>query len=270
MKGMMKIIDEGRWLLPKFNCSGIALHETGRSGFGDRLRGMALAIFLAKYHRTDKIYYNDYEKVADQKSQSFHFPHKMVDLLAVDGIDFIDQELPFPDKTLLVNHYSGSGTHLKRFGLKGMKLLRPRNSAVSDRVRDIGVDDSFLGVHIRATDAEESSRYSKGADFIGNVLVDNIEKCNKKYKTKKIFVVADNLNSLEVWSERLENIGYQVFTNASAVFDSTQLRHTGADDMLVDFFSLAASRKIIRLVPSEFSRFASWVGGYRLGYRDLY
>ena len=39
--------------------------------------------------------------------------------------------------------------------------------------------------------------------------------------------------------------------------------------MLVDFFCLSSCKRIVRGSPSEFSRFAAWGTGHRLGYTDL-
>ena len=84
----------------------------------------------------------------------------------------------------------------------------------------------------------------------------------------QVFLASDNGRSLRQWRRILAGQGYEVRTS-SPQYDPSKLRQTGANAMLVDFFCLSSCKRIVRGSPSEFSRFAAWGTGHRLGYTDL-
>jgi hypothetical protein len=96
----------------------------------------------------------------------------------------------------------------------------------------------------------------------------NVRRLSEQYQSNRLFIAADNHRSYLHWHALLHAQGYEVKGN-NPEYDQASLRQTGHFDMMVDFFGLAACRRINRVSPSEFSRFAAWVGGQRMGYRQL-
>jgi hypothetical protein len=95
-----------------------------------------------------------------------------------------------------------------------------------------------------------------------------VRRISEQYQSNRLFIAADNHRSYTHWYALLHAQGYEVMGNNSE-YDKESLRQTGNFDMMVDFFGLAACQRIIRVSPSEFSRFAAWVGGQQMGYRQL-
>jgi hypothetical protein len=263
-----KISREANWLIPRLGLQGIALHEIGESGFGDRLRGISLALFLARYHRVRRIYYNDFEgKQSDKRWPVFKY--KLCDLIQIEGVELIETPLPFPKRTLCIEHVSQAGTSLKRYGWRQMRRLRPKSPAVADRIDELGTDRTMIGFHVRATDKRSRGGYALGEETLAADAIKNLETCASTHGTRKVFLAADNQKGRDAWSSRLTDLGYSVKVNEVTVWDETAKRHTGAEDMLIDFFGLASCCRVVRLVPSEFSRHAAWMTGRPLRYVDL-
>jgi len=246
----------------------ICFQETTDTGFGDRLRGVAHVLHLAKKRGETEILYNDDETVRDLGYRKQAFPGRMTDLIRIDGLSFEYHPLPLPPGGDLVVYDSVRDRKKdNRPGFPLMKRLRPRDEAVAARVRQIGVDRSWLGFHIRRTDNQElSARHFD--DELERRALKNLRCFALRYRTRKVFVAADNAHSLRRWSRIFRAVGYEVRTN-SPDYDTGQLRQTGSFDMMVDFFALAACRRVVRAVPSEFSRFAAWAGGHRMKYSRL-
>ncbi|TWU43985.1 hypothetical protein Q31b_15190 [Novipirellula aureliae] len=263
-----KIIREANWLVPRLGLQGIALHEIGSSGFGDRLRGISLALFLARYHRVRRIYYNDFEGDLEDHRWVI-FKHKLCDLIQLDGIELIETPLPFPEKTLCVEHLCHVGTGLKRYGWRQMWRLQPRSPAIRERIDDIGIDQTMIGFHVRATDMVSEVSYARGEEVIAAEAIENLGKCAAIHGTRKVFLAADNQKGRDDWGSRLTDLGFSVKVNAGTVWNENAIRHTGVDDMLVDFFGLANCCRVVRLVSSEFSRHAAWMTGRPLRYSEL-
>lgn len=238
--------------------------ECGSSGFGDRMRGIAYALFLARKHRTDTINYAQVENSPDNVKKSA-FPFRMTDLITIDGIRFGTFRLPVDLNAVSYIHYAQAGNPLKRYGFAELRRVRPKPESVSVRLDEIGRAGPYLSIHTRRTDA--AGRALETPDSEENAFA-ALRKQSERSGIRRIYVAADNARSYEDWAGKLRREGYDVIENG-AVFDSSRVRQTGADDMLVDFFALARSNAIVREVPSEFSRFASWVGGKRLRYADL-
>lgn len=246
----------------------ICFQETTDTGFGDRLRGVAYLLHLAQRSGEAEVLYNDDETVRDLAYREQAFPGRMTDLIRVDGLSFEYHALPFPDEGVHVVYDSVQDRKKdNRPGFPLMKQLRPRDDAVAERVRRIGIDRSWLGFHIRRTDNQElSARHFD--DELERRALKNMRCFSLRYRTKRVFVAADNARSLKRWSRIFRVAGYEVRSN-SPDYDTGQLRQTGNFDMMVDFFALAACRRVVRAVPSEFSRFAAWAGGHRMKYSRL-
>ncbi len=238
--------------------------ECGSSGFGDRMRGIAYALFLARKHKTSKIYYS---QVIDEKNElhKAEFPFNMTDLIYIRGMDFLPLALPIELRTATYIHYSEAGNPLKRYGFSDMWRIEPKQPAVVSRLEDIAESGPYLALHIRKTDAElRSGEFNASEKSVVNALKEESGRTG----TKRVYIAADNADSFASWSERLGNEGFDVIENRAA-FDAAMHRQTGSEDTMVDFFALANSQALVRPVPSEFSRFAAWVGRKRLRYNDL-
>ncbi len=245
-----KILREINWILPRFFLQGISFNETGNSGFGDRLRGISLAIFLARFHRTNRIFYHE--------APSSHFPYRMVDLIQIEGIELIPHSAPFPPRTLIVQHRCGYGSSLKSMGFRHLWRLKPKNPAFIDRIESLGIGANHIGLHIRGTDALHK-RFPGGEELQDRLLSAKLEQVRHKYPNQKIFLASDSRQGVRKWQEIATNMGFTVDFNDSAEWNETAHRQSSEADMLVDFFSLSRCSKIIRLVPSEFSRFAAGI-----------
>jgi hypothetical protein len=247
----------------------ICFKEETDTGFGDRLRGLTYLLHLA--HRTGetRILYNDDETCRVKEDRWAAFPARMTDLIRIEGLDFDYHPLPLPRGE--VNVVYDSIRYFKRDSRPGFPhvgRLRPRDDAVLERVREIGVDRTSLGFHVRKTDNQAlSRRYFE--DRPAKKAMRHLAWCSFRYRTKRVFLSADNATSLVQWTGVLRDAGYEVASSEPG-YHEDRLRQTGTFEMLVDFFGLASSRRVIRLVPSEFSRFAAWMTGRRLRYDDLY
>jgi hypothetical protein len=246
----------------------ICFKEETDTGFGDRLRGIAYLLCLAQRYEETRVLYNDDETCRNEQDRWAAFPARMTDLIRIEGLDFEYHPLPLPEGT--VNVVYDSIKYLKhdsRPGFKQMRRLRPKDDAVLDRVREIGVDRTFLGLHVRRTDNLELSR-KYFEDKPARKAMRGLAWCSFRYRTKRVFLSADNATSLTQWTGVLREAGYEVASSEPG-YDENRLRQTGTFEMLVDFFALASCHRIVRLVPSEFSRFAAWMGGRRLRYDEL-
>ena len=192
----------------------------------------------------------------------------MTDLIRIEGFSFKYHPLPLPKARLnLVHHSIVEHGRLIRPGFKHMHRLRPRDPAVSDRIQQMSINHSCIGFHVRHTDNQEDQRRFLGKNMERHALR-NLREVSRRCRTKYLFLAADNARSLQHWMAVLDEAGYEVKSNHPE-FDDSKLRQTGSSDMLVDFFALAACRRVVRVTPSEFSRFAAWVGGRRLRYSQL-
>lgn len=246
----------------------ICFQETTDTGFGDRLRGMAHLLHLADQAGETEILYNDDVSDRPLEDRQRAFPARMTDLIRIEGLSFEYHPLPLPEAAVRVVYDSVIDRKKdSRPGFRHMRRLGPRDDAVAARVHELGIDRSWLGFHIRRTDNLELSAKHFDAQLERRALK-NIRCFSLRYRTRKVFVAADNARSLRHWTRMLRTFGYEVRSN-SPEFDTSRLRQTGMGDMLVDFFALAACRRVTRAVPSEFSRFAAWVGGTRIKYSSL-
>lgn len=246
----------------------IAFQETTDTGFGDRLRGIAWLLHLATRFSEHEILYNDDHAVRNADSRWSSFPARMTDLIRIEGVSFAYHPLPLPPAAHSVV-YDSLVDHDRetRLGFPHMRRLRPRDDAVAERVRELGVDRSCLGFHVRHTDnMGTQSHHCEG--HVERRSLHSIGCLARRHRTRRLFLAADNERSLRRWSRIFEVTGHDVRTNSPS-YDEGRLRQTSTHDMLVDFFALAACRRIARAVPSEFSRFAAWAGGRRLRYEEL-
>ena len=223
------------------------------------MRGVAYALFLAKKHGAQKIYYSQ----SARKNSSF--PFLMTDLITIDGLEFVPFEPPVELDTATYIHFSEAGNPLKRYGFSEMSRIKPAQPAVARRLEEICREGPFFTLHARATDAIERNYETKNPD---ETALNSIRDLSRRMKINRVYVAADNANSYRSWANRLAAEDFHVIKN-DARYDPTITRQTGAEDMMVDFFSLARSTAIVRTVPSEFSRFAAWIGNKRLGYTEL-
>lgn len=229
-------------------------------------------------HLADKwgeheVLYNDdgYEKTSFERFNQF--PARLTDLLRIEGLSFNYHTLPLPKADHnIVYDSAGLHKHQIRPGFKHMSRLRPRDEAVSDRVRVLGLDQSWLGFHIRSTDNIRGDNVKINGDYDlrrKRSALKRIKMLARRYPARKVFIAADNYPAIRYWSLALRNARFEVLSNASG-FDDNKIRQTSNFDMMVDFFALAACGRIVRAMPSEFSRFAAWTGGRRLRYRQLW
>lgn len=246
----------------------ICFQETTDTGFGDRLRGILYLLKLCEERGEREVLYNDDETVRDPAYRASAFPGRMTDLIRIEGLSFEYHPLPFPEGHEVVVYDSiKDRKHDTRPAWREITRLRPRDEGVAARVAEIGIDRSWLGLHMRRTDMVEhdSRKYDAGLD---RRALKNLRCMALRHRTRKVFLASDNGRSLKRWRRILAGQGYEVRTS-DPQYDPSQLRQTGANAMLVDFFSLMACRRIVRGTPSEFSRFAAWGTGRRLGYSDL-
>ena len=246
----------------------IAFQETTNSGFGDRLRGVAYLLHLAARFAEHEILYNDDHAVRNAEWRWSNFPARMTELVRIEGASFAYHPLPLPpaEHSVVYDSLVDRGRET-RPGFPHMRRLRPRDDAVAERVRELGIDRSCLGFHVRRTDNMETRAHHYEGEVERRSLR-TIGCLARRHRTRRLFLAADNERSLIRWSRIFGAAGYDVRTNRPA-YDEERLRQTSMHDMLVDFFALAACRRIARAVPSEFSRFAAWAGGRRLGYGQL-
>lgn len=254
-----KILRECGWLIPRLSLDGISFNETGTSGFGDRLRGISLALFLARFHRTRNIFYRE--------TPSPHFPYRMVDLIRIEGFQLIPQSLPFAANTLKVEHRCAYGSSLKRWGFRYLPLMTAKDPMITQRVEQLGIGEGHFGLHIRGTDAKK--RYANGVEEKQRQLIAKLEQLKLKHGDAKIFLAADSRKGIEDWSGVLEEIGFDYTFNDLVTWDEGSIRQSSASAMLVDFFGLSRCSGVLRLVPSEFSRFAQGIksGKYKGYYK---
>jgi len=246
----------------------ICFQETTDSGFGDRLRGIAYLLHLSHVHGEAEILYNDEDTVRDLEKRNREFPGRLTDLIRLDGLSFEYHPLPLPDAEVSVVYDSQIDRKKEnRRGFRHFRRLRPRDDAVASRVEEVGVDRSRIGFQVRRTDNVGLSRKHFALDWERRALK-NLRCASLREHTRKVFLAADNGRSIRRWRRILERAGYDVLTS-DVVHDPDSFRQTGNFDMMVDFFCLARCRRIVRAVPSEFSRFAAWVGGRRMKYSQL-
>ena len=246
----------------------ICFQETTDTGFGDRLRGIAFLLHLAHVHGETEILYNDDETVRDLETRNRAFPGRLTDLIRIEGLSFAYHAQPLPDAEVSVVYDSQVDRKKdNRPGFRHFHRLRPRDDAVARRVEEIGVDRSRLGFQVRRTDNLELSVKHFALEWERRALK-NLRCCSIRQRTSKVFLAADNGRSIRRWRRILRQAGYDVLTS-DVVHDPDSFRQTGNFDMMVDFFCLARCRSVVRAVPSEFSRFAAWVGGRRMKYSQL-
>jgi hypothetical protein len=137
----------------------------------------------------------------------------------------------------------------------------------SGRVDALDLDRRWIGFHVRETDQREVSELYYPTGYEERAFR-NLRRSVPWLRRRRVFLASDNAASVEAWRAKLEQAGFEVRT-AGSVFDSSMLRQTGAEDMLADFFALSRCRRIVRTVPSEFSRFAAWIAGQPLEYEHL-
>lgn len=242
----------------------IQFNELGTTGFGDRLRGIALMAFLASVYRTKQICYRE------QSSDAF--PWKLTNIISLDGIRFMtDQNVrPLP-KLLEVNHNCSRGTTIKRFGYKHMRRLQPSSIDIRQKINSLMLGPHFIGIHVRTTDsAHPMSDQQSGSGNSSITTLKSIQSAQQKYGLSQAYLACDCLVTREAWISLLEkHTDLKLRWNCSAQYNSSALRQTGADDMLIDFFTLSKCAYLIRSVPSEFSRFAGIVGGLKMQYNQL-
>lgn len=248
----------------------ICFQETTNGGFGDRLRGVAYLLHLARRHRERTILYNDDVSLRSEAFRRRCFPWRMTDLVRVEGRSFAYHPLPLPPaKHHVVYDSLPVRPDDERPGFRAMRRLRPRDDEVLRRVAALGVDRRCIGFHARETDnvAYHASLFEDRTELEARALA-NLAHAARRRRTRRVLLVADNADTLARWSARLARAGYELRTT-DPDYDASRMRQTSAFDMLVDFFALAACRRVVRLTPSEFSRFAAWIGGRRLDYLDL-
>lgn len=243
----------------------IQFNELGTTGFGDRLRGIALMAFLAGIYRANQICYKE--------ERSDAFPWKLANIVSFDGLEFISEQrarqLP---KLLEVNHNCSKGTTIKRFGYKHMKRLRPSSIVIRKKLESLALGPNYIGIHVRTTDSAHPPMEGKasGNGKPSRSILDSIDLARQKYGYSHAYLACDSLVAREAWVSLLaKHTDLKLSWNSSAKYDSSILRQTGADDMLIDFFALSKCAYLIRSVPSEFSRFAGLVGGLKMQYNQL-
>jgi hypothetical protein len=254
----------------------ICFQEITGTGFGDRLRGIAFMLHTAEKIGATEVLYNDDEAADYPGYRKAAFPSRMTDLIRIKGLSFRYHPLPLPENGYSIVYNSMTdwkepsrlGRLLRfHYGFQHMHRLRPLDEAVTERVSDIGVDRGWLGFHIRRTDNEDAQKryFNEKSEYR---VLQKVRRISEQYQSNRLFIAADNHRSYTHWYALLHAQGYEVMGNNSE-YDQESLRQTGNFDMMVDFFGLAACQRIIRLSPSEFSRFAAWVGGQQMGYRQL-
>ncbi len=271
----MQMIRNGFWknsslFFPRFGLDSISITEIGSSGFGDRLRGIGTALFLVRYNRVKTLYYDDKTRALKPIDRNRHFPFNMCDLISLNGIEFREGSPPSGERCLRVCHVSNDASKMTLLGLGEFWRIEPVNGDINNRLLDLGVGKGCIGFHVRGTDALTTFRFKEGMDFVENRGVENLKAVSQFLGTKKVFLATDSYDSQKAWIARLKNLGYEVIYNSGVNWNIGGFRETGAEDMLLDFFGLAGCGRVVRLVPSEFSRFAAWKAGRKLRYFDLY
>lgn len=263
------IVRDFSLLVPRIGLSSVSITEIGETGFGDRLRGIAIGLFLVRIHRVSVLYYDDQVQVRDLESKKKQFPFAMCELIRLNGVELREGSAPSGERTLKLCHDSKEISKLNVFGFKNFWRVEPSSSNISLHLDQIGVDQSCIGFHVRGTDALDSFRFYKGETFVEERAIENLKEVSKSVESQKLFLASDSRATHEKWFRRLTELGYEVISNSNIEWKSGELRETGADDMLVDFFGLARCCRVVRLVPSEFSRYAAWKAGQNLRYLDL-
>lgn len=256
-------------LVPRIGLGSVSITEIGETGFGDRLRGIGIGLFLARIHRVSVLYYDEQTQTVEVGASKRQFPFDMCELIRLNGVELREGAPPASERTLSLLHNCEKISKLNLFGFNNFWRVEPRNSDIIRRLDQVGVDRSCIGFHVRGTDALDSFRFFKGEAFVEQRAIENLKTMSKSCDTKKLFLASDSRATHESWFRKLTDLGYDVKANSSVDWKPGELRETGAEDMLVDFFGLARCCKVVRLVPSEFSRYAAWKAGQKLRYLDL-
>jgi hypothetical protein len=250
--------------LTNFFSSNKVIHfkEAGTTGFGDRLRGISLLLFLSKFYKIDCFCYEEVSSDA--------FPWSITDLIEIDGIRFIQSEDSRSHSCFLkVIHNSAKGTIIKRLGYEGMKRLRPKSTVVKAKIDSMPLGAHCIGVHIRTTDSVHANHSSSGAKDTTERMITAINNLSTLNGYSHAYLACDSLEARDTWSDIIAaNSNLQIIHN-SASFDRYQLRQTSSEDMITDFFALSRCGFMLRSVPSEFSRFAALAGGLKMKYNQL-
>lgn len=240
----------------------IQFKEVGTTGFGDRLRGISLLMFLSRFYKVDCFYYE--EKSSDA------FPWSITDLIEIEGIHFIQGEDRINGSYFLkVKHNSAKGTIIKKFGYEGIKKIRPKSLVVKTKVEEMPLGAHCIGVHIRTTDSIHTNRPGHAPKDATKRILKAIKSLSTLNGCSHVYLACDSLEARNTWSDIImTNTDLRVIHN-SASYDSDRLRQTNSDDMITDFFALSKCGFLLRSVPSEFSRFAALAGGLKMKYNQL-
>lgn len=240
----------------------IHFKEIGSTGFGDRLRGISLLIFLSKFYQIKYFHY--------EEKSSNAFPWIISDLIDIEGIYFTQAKTRINSPYFLtVNHNSAKGTIIKKFGYDGMKKIKPKSSAVKANIASMPLGAHCIGIHIRTTDSHHANNPRQAPrDSIQRIL-NSLHSHSTLNSCSHAYLACDSLEARNTWSEIItENTNLRVIHNCAS-YDQSQLRQTSSDDMITDFFALSKCGFLLRSVPSEFSRFAALVGGLKMKYNQL-
>jgi len=263
---MRALIEIAKILPPLTNLfsSNKVIHfkEVGTTGFGDRLRGISLLIFLSKLYKIDCFCYEELSSDA--------FPWSITDLIEIDGIRLVQgKDSQDHSYFLKVIHNSAKGTIIKRLGYEGMKRLRPKSTVVKTKIDSMSLGAHCIGVHIRTTDSIHANHSGPGAKDTTERMVTVINNLSTLNGYSHAYLACDSLEARNTWSDIIvANTDLQIIHN-SASFDRYQLRQTSSEDMITDFFALSRCGFMLRSVPSEFSRFAALTGGLKMKYNQL-
>lgn len=242
----------------------IGVLEHGTSGFGDRMRGVAYLLFLAKKHRARTVLYKETDST-DPVTRKEAFPGRLTRMIDLEGLDFKEPGNDFPEETQVYVHYSNFGNPLKRYGFPEMWRVKPKDDAIKSRIRDMAAAGPYIGFHSRATDSEHAR---DDIEAKKKAALKALDSHASQIGTRRVYLAADSKSSRLEWQDLLASNDFDVI-ESGVTFNEQSLRQTDNHDMMLDFFALAGSDRIVRIVPSEFSRFAAWIGGRRLRYHDL-
>ena len=263
----MRALTEIAKILPpltQFFGSNRVIHfkEVGTTGFGDRLRGISLLMFLSRLYKVDCFYYE--EKSSDA------FPWNITDLIEIEGIRFIQGEDRADGSYFLkVNHNSAKGTIIKKFGYEGMKKIKPKSPVVKTKIDSMPLGAHCIGIHIRTTDSIHTNSPGHAPKDVTGRMLEAIKNLSTLNGCSHAYLACDSLEARNTWSYIITmNTDLQVIHN-SASYNSYRLRQTNSDDMIIDFFALSKCGFLLRSVPSEFSRFAALTGGLKMKYNQL-
>jgi len=149
------------------------------------------------------------------------------------------------------------------------KAIFPRLQPAPDiaaAVDALGVDDTCVGIHVRATDkaARKPSAVEVHAGKLPRVILQTERAASAQLSSlhlEKAYVASDHKEALGFLEQRLAERGIRVLSNRGTLFDETRMRQTSGRDFVVDLFALSRCKVLVGTINSGVPVTASLIAG---------